>query len=920
MHIGTQIMVSSPAVASSKYQVVVRRDGVVLQSPYTFTLGDTATFDADTNADPTKVDFAIEINNGGRFTSGRCTGKVRIDQDSSPGQFTIPATVAPGTKVSLWAGFASSEQTVGITPNFDIIVTAAAPTLAPSLRPGASATPTTAKPTGPTIYPTGMQTLAPTSVDNHLLPTAVRVSSLPFSCALTPQLTLSWAVTGSNVVARLLLSGSSSNWFAAGVVAPGEKKMVTTLPTPNSVWLYKPDQQAAGLFSMYGQSAGKIKPVATLTKLSGVTAISRTQAPLQASMSLLLSSLPEAGVLPVTLGASDAHDTLIYAHSDAPWPAEHPTGAYGFSKVYWSTGVCSAVPSENQVSPYIIWVLLLPVIALNSPYSPLRTKFFYTLASKRVPLDFLGATDYSWFSVAFVLLYALFNLIVFFVGAATAGQALEWADITMTSGDAAIMNFWLAIIPTSRQSIVNALFGVPFERAVKFHKICVHVGMTWALVHLLANWTANSDVLYSSEVFGAAQVVPVYGFVAFILFCGMSLLAFEPIRRAQYDLFQLFHQLHWFGVFFLVLHTKSNGGAVALGFIPGILLQLADAFVKLRALAAPLRVVESGIVGAGSAGGEVTHLVLPLVGGARHDLHLGQFCYLNIKSISWFQWHPFSISAVERQAGMVHFDIKSMGAGTWTGRLAEMVRNQSPSLHVALHGPYGTLSLDLSRYRAVTLFAGGIGITPLIHILETVCASRSEAQFSEMQSIHLVWAVRDMSLVEAMSARLIRALNSSLQNGRQNVVFETKSPLQEQQQRLSSVEGVNIELGGAPLLTPAKRLDPAFVVPDASSGPLSISVGDSGDQQKKLPTFLRIEVYVTASKTIDVPESLVLHPSIGIHLGRPNVKSVINKSVDAYSSPTAVCALVCGPAPLSASVVNAAIQRGVDVHTEVFSL
>ena len=46
---------------------------------------------------------------------------------------------------------------------------------------------------------------------------------------------------------------------------------------------------------------------------------------------------------------------------------------------------------------------------------------------------------------------------------------------------------------------------------------------------------------------------------------------------------------------------------------------------------------------------------------------------------------------------------------------------------MALDGPYGSLHIDLSSYSQLVLIAGGIGITPIVNILERLHALNSSS-------------------------------------------------------------------------------------------------------------------------------------------------------------------------------------------------
>jgi hypothetical protein len=97
----------------------------------------------------------------------------------------------------------------------------------------------------------------------------------------------------------------------------------------------------------------------------------------------------------------------------------------------------------------------------------------------------------------------------------------------------------------------------------------------------------------------------------------------------------------------------------------------------------------------------------------------GQYFFINIPCISLNEWHPFTASAVLDDGILLY--IKSMGKPqgapkSWTSKLADLARrglaHEVPMLR--LSGPFGHINLD--GYETILLFAGGIGITPMIAI------------------------------------------------------------------------------------------------------------------------------------------------------------------------------------------------------------
>ncbi|KAG6944309.1 hypothetical protein JG688_00017150 [Phytophthora aleatoria] len=133
----------------------------------------------------------------------------------------------------------------------------------------------------------------------------------------------------------------------------------------------------------------------------------------------------------------------------------------------------------------------------------------------------------------------------------------------------------------------------------------------------------------------------------------------------------------------------------------------------------------------------------------------GQYAFLCIPSISYFQWHPFTIASSPHEA-MVTFYIKAVGDWT-TKREASAMRLDGPStFDLLVDGPYGKISLDLSTptvYSHVVLFSGGIGMTPMrsiVNWLHHECYYRSRGVIPH---VRFIWSVQEMETIASLLAR-----------------------------------------------------------------------------------------------------------------------------------------------------------------------
>ena len=115
----------------------------------------------------------------------------------------------------------------------------------------------------------------------------------------------------------------------------------------------------------------------------------------------------------------------------------------------------------------------------------------------------------------------------------------------------------------------------------------------------------------------------------------------------------------------------------------------------------------------------------------------GAYVLLNVPSISFLEWHPFSItSAPSVHGNKVFFHVKN--AGAWTEQVIEEATTGSGYLRVRLDGFYG-LNNGLCEVGAnkdgMILVGGGIGVTPMLSLgLEMAKLKRIP--------VTIVWVVR----------------------------------------------------------------------------------------------------------------------------------------------------------------------------------
>lgn len=107
----------------------------------------------------------------------------------------------------------------------------------------------------------------------------------------------------------------------------------------------------------------------------------------------------------------------------------------------------------------------------------------------------------------------------------------------------------------------------------------------------------------------------------------------------------------------------------------------------------------------------------------------------------WYQAHPFSLSAAPN-ANTLRLTFKCVG-----GYTTLLKRRLRPGVRVLLDGPYGAFTGVLRRQHGVVMIGGGIGVTPLRAIVETMHGRRHDIVFIQRAS-----TVGDLILTRELEA------------------------------------------------------------------------------------------------------------------------------------------------------------------------
>lgn len=512
-------------------------------------------------------------------------------------------------------------------------------------------------------------------------------------------------------------------------------------------------------------------------------------------------------------------------------------------------------------------------------------------------------------------------------------------------------------MPAARFSLWESALGVPFERAIKYHRMLG--GLAWCLVtaHMLVwmgKW-ARQGLLWNNVItIDNLRIDPFTShwdnFTVLVaetawLILTVSVITAALCRRANYEAFYYLHQ--YAGILFFVVGVWHAWGFWYYG-AGGMILWLVDRLARLWRGTRDTRLLSLE-----HAGG-VTRVVLS---GDSFTHYAGQYVFLCIPAIDEWQWHPFTISSPPT-ASRRTLHIKDMGESTWTGQLARLATFTSAAVaagaspasvlpRICVDAPYG-LPRDYTRKRSLLLVAGGIGITPMHSIFadlyERACQPDVYGSLGPIRHVRLVWVVRFPSEANAFAETIYKAETHNPGGIFQVQVYCTNlSPKGSDRTRGSEARALRASGMRSPLagVTPRSAgFDTPEIEIEASAGRAALPSDHTHDTGPMRPAATDEDTAEHLPPFADVSSEAVTHVQSSLRGGRPPLARVfadvaavdasIAAAVAASSTPAAralaeasgagpACmVLACGPRSLLASVSDLAFEHSFAFHEEEF--
>ena len=284
---------------------------------------------------------------------------------------------------------------------------------------------------------------------------------------------------------------------------------------------------------------------------------------------------------------------------------------------------------------------------------------------------------------------------------------------------------------------------------------------------------------------------------------------------------------------------------------------------------------------------------------------MGQYVFINISNISLYEWHPFTISSGENEnecylmiqnegtkMSLINYNIdetKNLQFTSLLYLLAQKIENNGLGNHeVELHvdGPYGKPFVYIG-YQRIILIAGGIGITPVHSIFNTLLSrsikySGKDEDGYILPFVDLIWVAKDSKMFSMFTNtwRSYEQHNPNVDNKFNVRLFATR-------------QGGNVS-----------------VIEDNNN---NIDI-DQDDDSKTNTTTTNRERYDTEF------DNVVPHTDATMYTyGRPDWNMVLETLInDGNNNPNKTIVFACGPESLLIDVEKQTVKNGARYYSEGF--
>ena len=318
-----------------------------------------------------------------------------------------------------------------------------------------------------------------------------------------------------------------------------------------------------------------------------------------------------------------------------------------------------------------------------------------------------------------------------------------------------MLNIAFILIPVTRNSILILLFKLSHKDLTNIHvytSILCLVTVITKFIFIFYNYPLNFLFVILNTNTGGS---PLAGTIATFAMVLSGVISMPYIKKKCFEVFYITHRF----LSVIIVITSVWHYLISLYYIiPSILLYATDIILRY------LYTKKGSFLKLNTIGDEkynTSCVVIKIKLDKFIDTPPGCYFLICVRNISSFEWHPFSL--IRNSNNSLVFCAKDMGLKSWTGKLKSLsdATNKNPiesyDKEIYIQGPYNYFDIKYitNNYSYIINVAGGIGVTPIISILEYVNEMLYLKKLKNIKKIYFIWIVQHISFIDFFNEKLI---------------------------------------------------------------------------------------------------------------------------------------------------------------------
>lgn len=314
---------------------------------------------------------------------------------------------------------------------------------------------------------------------------------------------------------------------------------------------------------------------------------------------------------------------------------------------------------------------------------------------------------------------------------------------------------WLlaGIIIASRPTFIEKYFSL--DKLNKFHAVMAILSLAIGFVHKLWVTALWGKVYRFSTIYGDLAIITFLTIAALTILIMTNWFGKRKVVKAtktllkkipfvHYDTMKVVHNFNILAATFLAIHvltmTLIVKGDILAGTVLGAYFVLAISMYINHKFLKPMRLKKNlyTITSVKPEKGNIVNATMKPDQGEVFPYNAGQFVFMRVMDRRYpFEEHPFSLISAPQNRNEIAVAIKASGDYT------KKIQNLEPGTKVTVEGPYGGLWRIEEELQgtedSLVLFAGGVGITPILGILEDIKHKKLP------NKVVLIWSLKDQN-------------------------------------------------------------------------------------------------------------------------------------------------------------------------------